>query len=61
MPFSKGAQKGTVKNHMDSQEADQDHSSDTTGMPLKTQTHAVLAAVTDHISLTEGIFFNSLP
>lgn len=38
MQFSKGAQKGkgTVKNHMDIQEVDQDHSGDTTGVPLKT-------------------------
>lgn len=38
MQFSKGAQKGkgTVKNHMDIQEVDLDHSGDTTGVPLKT-------------------------
>lgn len=63
MQFGKGAQKskGMVKNHMGIQEADQDHSGDTTGMPLKTQTRAVQAAATDNNALTEAIFFNSLP
>lgn len=39
MQFSKGAQKGkgTVKNHMNIQ----NHSGDTTGVSLKTQTQAV--------------------
>lgn len=36
-------------------------SGDAIGLPLKTQTHAVKAAVTDHIAVTEVIFFNSLP
>lgn len=45
---------------MDIQEADKI----TVEIPLarlSKHRHAVQAAVTDHIALTEGIFFNSLP
>lgn len=54
-----------TKNHTAKQEADWDHSSaEAVEIPLaclSKQTHAVRAAVTDHVALTEVIFFNSLP
>lgn len=54
-----------TKNHMEKQEIGRDHSRETgrytIGLLLRTQLHAVQEAVTDHITLTEVICFNSLP